>query len=48
MVERGIRIRAPFEHLVEADDESQLSVEDVPGNDDLAFLQEVQRLKPYA
>jgi hypothetical protein len=48
MVERGLRIRAPFEHLLEVDDEQQhLPSDDELEDDELAFLQDTERLKPY-
>jgi hypothetical protein len=47
MVERGIRIRAPFEHLLQVDDE-RLQGNDELEDDELAFLREAERLKPYA
>jgi hypothetical protein len=49
MVERGFRIRTPFEHLLVVDDElQQLPSDEEPEDDELGFLQETQRLKPYA
>lgn len=53
MVERGVRIKTPFEHLLEADEEAGLFLDQLPGDevpeeDELAFLQQREELKPYA
>jgi hypothetical protein len=51
MVERGVRVRVPFERFWTLDDveaeQVQLLDDEEPMIDDLAFLQERQALKPY-
>jgi hypothetical protein len=51
MVERGVRVRVPFERFWTLDDveaeQVQLVDDEEPMIDDLAFLQERQALKPY-
>jgi hypothetical protein len=50
MTERGIRIRVPFEQFWdpnEEDEAMELPEDEEPDEDELGFLSERQRLKPY-
>jgi hypothetical protein len=47
MVERGLRIRVPFQHLLEIEEIPSAQDEELQ-DDELAFLTEIERLKPYS